>query len=231
MLNNIHAEGSAAQTLSRFPRGQNLNHATLQPLLRLGLKRIIITLPTQVPGTRNPNEMHAIPRQNLHILSVAKRADWIWVTWWYVPGSGCPLELELIFPKAMPARRPKESAFEALALIGRKRELRNIEKKYETYMKTNRLERKEGIELLRSLGKQCEISYKIGMQTCGVFSELALEGGNGYEDSKWSRLFDDVIVHCTHSSQSSDSSTIEIECQIEGIGALQFPRSVNALRR
>ena len=29
------------------------------------------------------------------------------------------MELELIFPKAMPARRPKESAFEALALKGR----------------------------------------------------------------------------------------------------------------
>ena len=79
MLYNIHAQGSAAETLSRFPRGQNWNHATLQPLLRLGFKRgrygSLSLYPSQITGARNPNEMHAIPRQNLHILSVAKRAD------------------------------------------------------------------------------------------------------------------------------------------------------------
>ena len=39
--------------------------------------RFIIALSIPVPELRNANEMHALPRQNLHILLVAKRADLI----------------------------------------------------------------------------------------------------------------------------------------------------------
>ena len=171
--------------------------------------RFIIALSIPVPELRNANEMHALPRQNLHILLVAKRADLIWVGW-YVPGSACPLELELIFPKAMPASRPKESAFEAFALKGRQRGceiLKNSTKHKSTSYCTKSSFRYWYLPTLKRLSawnqawnnEGIEFKWEIHIvqnryaDMWGIlFSELALESGNGYEDSEWSRL-----VTCT----------------------------------